>query len=138
MNKRQRKKRYERHKKSMMRVMVSNRAHIEWGYAQHLPIFKSLRNYQRAVKYRLHQHMKTGNTSLLYYHRNEPVKNYAYLRDALYSWVEPRQTEMSAKHLLINRVNPLDEYYARYNLIMGWKLMENIKDACKRLVDHRS
>lgn len=122
MNKRQKKKLNERYKKRMMYVMTYNRAHIEWAYARHLPIFKSLRNYQKAVKYRLHEHMRTGNQALMYYFRDEPAKNYDYLVYSLESWSEPRQCELSAKHLLLNRENSLDVYYERYNYIMAWKM----------------
>lgn len=117
------KKKYrEYYKKKMMHIMVYNRAHIEWAYAKYLPIFKNIRNYQRAVKYRLRLHMKTGDPSLLSCHWGEPFgknRNYDYLRKAFSEWSGPRMCELSAKHLLYD--NSETSYYAKYYMIMAWK-----------------
>ena len=119
MNKRMKKKHREYYKKEMMHIMVYNRAHIEWAYAKHLPIFKNIRNYQRAVKYRLKLHMKTGDPRLLRCHWEEPFgknKNYDYLRKAFSEWSGPRMCELSAKHIL------RADYYSKYYMIMEWKI----------------
>lgn len=127
MNKRMKKKYREYYKKEMMHIMIYNRAHIEWAYAKHLPIFKNIRNYQRAVKYRLHTHMKIGDPSLLSCRWGEPLgknKNYDYIRKAFSEWSGPRMCELSAKHLLYG--NSEASYYAKYYHIMSWKVMADI------------
>ena len=123
MNKRMKKKYREYYKKEMMHIMIYNRAHIEWAYAKYLPIFKNIRNYQRAVKYRLKLHMKTGDPRLLCCPWGEPIgknKNYDYLRKAFSEWSGPRMCELSAKHIL-PYVNAEAGYYAKYYMIMAWK-----------------
>ena len=135
MNKRMKKKYREYYKKEMMHIMIYNRAHIEWAYAKYLPIFKDIRNYQRAVKYRLHTHMKTGDPSLLSCRWGEPFgknKNYDYIRKAFSEWSGPRMCELSAKHLLYG--NSEASYYAKYYHIMSWKTMADIL-ACMQKPD---
>lgn len=117
MNARIKKKRHERWKNEAKKIMIYNRAHIEWAYAKYLPEFKTLRNYQKAVKYRLNYCMKNGGglpsyLSSIYKDR----RNCDYIYSTYPHWAGPRQMELSAKHIIHNDGSWLS-YREKYSLI---------------------
>ena len=104
------KKHKELDKNVLANIMIENRTFHEWKYAKDIPYFKNVHNYKRSVKYRLKEHMRTGNKSMIFREINGKPKNFDYISAAFSDWVDMHMFE-----IIFDDMNPID----RYNIIKG-------------------
>ena len=104
------KKHKELDKNILANVMVENRTMHEWNYAKHIPYFKNVHNYKRSVKYRLKEHMRTGNKGMLFTEVEGKPRNFDYISAAFSDWVDMHMFE-----IIFDDMEPID----RYNIIRG-------------------